>query len=463
MSETAFAIDTELSPAYLEGIVNYIYEYYLKPHPDVFIDIRRAAGELAFTDAKHSVEVSIKAESPVKVKMIHSEEVLPDILEEIKEDLIIGLQLYEEKIRKQTIYFAWVKGEQVLPESVPGVKKRAADRIFSDSMVFFYILTITISILLFSFLGYIAALLVIAIQLLTIIFADKIMLRLGKWRVDEKNPFVYLLQYQLPAEESSRFQQQYGKDVLLKMKREIYEKTFAVGKEPTCEYGEEIFKKYGVECVPERMAAKQVNVYGLVKRASQKFSLPVPKITLSNSMVPNAAASGINPDRGTIMITTGLLVQLDEDEIYGVIGHEMAHLNGRDSIILFALTAAEYLLRIYVFLPVFLAAPFIYLILAMGTVYFIAKFFEARADLESAIKIGKPEVLASALRKISFQRLRYERAPEYRVQEWLSWDPHPPAYFRIARLEKLEGREIDTEHTLIQSARDVFGGFRGAI
>jgi heat shock protein HtpX len=46
--------------------------------------------------------------------------------------------------------------------------------------------------------------------------------------------------------------------------------------------------------------------------------------------------------------------------------------------------ASEYLLRLYVFLPFIVFSPLLYLMTAMGVIYFVAKFFEARADLESA-------------------------------------------------------------------------------
>ncbi len=458
MPETIFVLDTE---AYFEDALNFLYEYYLLPHRNFFINLKRNAKQISFkTSGKWEVEVEIKADKPIQVKMKHSEAVPEEALKELMENLLITVQLYEEKIRGQTIYFAWVKGEHMLPEAVPSAKKRATDKIFSDSMIFFYIFMISASIILFSFFGYFAALIVIAIQFLAMIYADKIMLKLGSWRVDEKNPTVYLLQYQLPAEEYAKFQQ-YGMDAILKMKREIYDNSFAIGKEPSCEVGAEIFRKYGIECTPERMKAKKIDLFELVRKAAEKFNLPIPKITISNSLIPNAAASGISPSRGTILITTGLLVQLEEDEIYSVIGHELAHLMGRDSLILFTLTASEYLLRIYVFLPFFLFSPFIYFTLALGIIYFIAKFFEARADLESALKIGQPKALASALRKIGFLKLQYERIPSYRLQGWLSWDPHPPMYFRIARLERLKQGEI--KHTLIQSAKDVFNGLRGAM
>jgi heat shock protein HtpX len=94
----------------------------------------------------------------------------------------------------------------------------------------------------------------------------------------------------------------------------------------------------------------------------------------------------------------------------------------------------------------------------MVVIFFIAKFFEARADLVSAIKIGQPEVLAGALEKIGFQRLLYERTPSFRVQEWVGLDPHPPIYFRVNRLEKLKA-PVKIKYPLIQSIKDVTSGF----
>jgi heat shock protein HtpX len=94
----------------------------------------------------------------------------------------------------------------------------------------------------------------------------------------------------------------------------------------------------------------------------------------------------------------------------------------------------------------------------MTIIYFIAKFFEARADLTSAMVIGQPQVLADALEKIGFKRLLSERMPAFRIQEWISMEPHPPIYFRIARLRKL-GDIAKIKHPLIQSAREVTRGF----
>jgi len=465
-----FTIDTEVAPIYLNDLLKFAYQYYILPHPELFTDIKKTAVDneyvLSFTalDQRREwyVNVEMKATKPIQVKMTLSSEIVPQVvLDKLKDDLVISVQLFEEKVRKTTLYFAWVKGEKIIPETMPSTRKRAIDGIFTRNMLFFYIIFIGASILLFSVLGYYAPVVIIAFQFVTVLASDKIIMKLGKWEVDSKNPNVHLLQYHLPVEEYNEFYRKYENDLVFKMKQEIYEKTLALGKEPNCQLGEEVFAKYGMKCTPERMSVKTVNVYDLVRKAAEKFNLPIPKIVISNTMLPNAAATGPSPSHGAMLITTGLLVQLNDDEIFSVIGHEIGHLRGRDPLILFGLTASEYLLRIYVFLPFFMFSPFLYLIVAMGIVYFIAKFFEARADLQSAITIGQPQVLAEALRKIGFRKLQFERAPAHKIQGWINWDPHPPTYFRINRLEKLK-TPVEVKHPLIQSVKDVIDGFRAA-
>lgn len=383
-----------------------------------------------------SIDVEMRARKPIQVKMTPSDETVPKgSLEQLREDLIILVQLFEEEVRKTTLYFSWIEGEEVVPEKIMAMHKRATGRIFFDSMLPLFIIFIALNFVVFMLFGYYAPIILVAVQLAMIFFSDKIIARLGDWSISQKNPSVHLLQYHLPVEEHRILRQKYGINKIIEMKREIYKKTLAVKGELDCQTAQEVFAKYGIDCKPEDLSAKKVNVYQLVKRAAEKFNLPIPKIALSNTMLPNAAATGISPSRGTILITTGLLVQLEEDEIFSVLGHEFSHLKGRDPIILFALTISEYLFRVYVFFPFVFTLPsftllllfqYLYFPIAMGAIYFIGKFLESRADLESAIKIGEPKVLAEALRKIGFRRLQFERIPAYRIQGWIGWDPHPP-------------------------------------
>jgi heat shock protein HtpX len=322
---------------------------------------------------------------------------------------------------------------------------------------------ILISIVLFLVIGYYAALVLVAGQFLLVIFSARLIGTMAEWNVTEQNPKVHILQYHLPAQERLEFQQKYPREKLLQMKKEIYDKTIALGKPVECETAREVMAKHGLECSPENMGTKTVNVYQIVQETTSKFNLPVPKIAISNTMVPNAAAAGPSPSHGVVLITTGLLVQLEENEIRTVLGHELSHLKSRDPFVLFGIVSAEYMFRVFVlvnYLPFFFT--WFYLLFILFAIYFVAKFFEARADLESAIKIGNPKVLAGALRKIGFRRLQFERSPAYRIQDWITWDPHPPLYFRIARLEKMEKTPVEVKHTLIQSAKDCIRGFFAA-
>ncbi|MEM1990982.1 MAG: M48 family metalloprotease, partial [Candidatus Bathyarchaeia archaeon] len=192
------------------------------------------------------------------------------------------------------------------------------------------------------------------------------------------------------------------------------------------------------------------------KEVASKFNMPIPKVRLANIIIPNAAATGPSPRFSLVLITTGLLVQLDEEEILAVVGHEISHVKGRDPLMLFILTSAEYLFRVYILLPFIIFFGFIYFLFALSFIYFIAKFFEARADLESALVIRRPDALANALRKIGYRRLWAERASG-RIGSWLGFDPHPPLSFRIERLENMSDL-WRIKHPFVQSMRDCING-----
>jgi len=475
MSEAAvsFTIDTEVASAGLEDLLNFIHQQYLLPRPQTFTNIQRTIVNhehaLAFTflepERKWYIEVELKAGRPIGVKMTPSDHTVPkSALSQIKEDLIIGVQFYEEQMRKTTLYFAFVEGEEVVPEKTLRKRKNVLRSLFFESMILLFILFMIVNVfLLFIFGPLLTPVLLVAFQFLIVLNADKIISRMGDWVLSPQKPRIHLLQYHLSMEEYEKFRQRYRLEELLQMKKEIYDRTLALGKDINCETSREVLLKHGFECVPENMTTKTVDVYQLVKNTAEIYGLPIPKIVISNIMLPNAAASGPSPKRGVMLITTGLLVQLGEDEILSVIGHEFGHLKGRDPLILFALTSSQYLLQVYVLgdlWPVLFSFPFFYFyfLFTMGAIYFIAKFFEARADLESAAHVGQPQVLAEALRKIGFRRLQLERVRANKVQDWLGWDPHPPIYFRIGRLEKLQA-PVKVKHTLAQSIKDVINGF----
>jgi len=466
-SSVSFNIEAEVTPAYYEELLDYIHQNYLQSSSQQFTNVRRNVVDgyhvLDFTrldsKGKWRIGASIKTGMPIQVTLTPSDAAVPQlVLDELKEDLVIAVQFFKEYVRRSTLYFAWVQGKAVVPEKSPFRRARIIERIFFGNILFLFVLLMAVSIALFFIFGFYAVLLIVAFQFMAVIFSDKLISTLSDWTITKQNRTVHILQYHLSPKEQEIITQKYSREKLLQMKKEIYKNTIGIGKPIECETASEVMSKYGLICSPENMATKTIDVYSLVEKTSEKYKIPTPKIVLSNTMVTNAAASGPGPKRGIVLITTGLLVQLDEEEILSVLGHEFSHLTARDPLVLFGLVTGEYLLRIFVLWPYIQYFGFLYLIFILGAIYFVAKFFEARADLDSAIKIGNPKVLAGALRKIGFRRLQFERFRSSKFQDWITWDPHPPIYFRIERLEKFEST-VEVEHTFLQSAKDCIRGF----
>lgn len=462
-----FAIDTAVAPAHTNEILEFIYKYYLLSKPKDFSIINKINGsnnsKLSFyalnPEQGWKLFVEINYGSPLDVKIVSYNGTPEKFVSNVKEDLILAVQFFHESIRQSTLYFAWVEGEEIIPEEPPNAGKKISDRLFGSNLLFLYVLFFGINIIFFILLGLVFAVIaILGLQLVIVLLSDRIYMARNNWKITPSNPYVHILEYQLPVEEFREFKEKFGNEMVVQMKNEIYERSLAVGKEPTCEIGEEIFENYGFTCNSNSSLVKIVDVYSIVKTAASKFNLPIPKIVISNTMIPNAAATGPMPSRGLVLITTGLLVELEDDEILSVLGHEMGHLKGRDPIILFSIISGEFILRFTIFFPLVILNPIIYIIVVMALIFFVAKFFETRADLVSAINIGQPEVLAESLRKIGFNRLQMERSSS-NILRWLAWDPHPPLYFRIERLDKMK-TPVKVKHPLIQSAKDVINGFK---
>ncbi|MBO3842408.1 MAG: M48 family metalloprotease [Candidatus Brockarchaeota archaeon] len=462
-----FTIDAQITPSDYTDLVDFIYRNYVAPNLKHFTNIARSTSETGFflfftavdPDRKWYIDVQISIGKPISVRMVLSSSEVPgSVVNWLRSNLVAAVRFFEEQLRKTTVYFTWVEGEEIIPERVLEARKNFVYRMFSESMLLLFILFTSFSIILFLILGSYAPITLVLMQFTLILFSDRIIGRMGDWRITEKNPLIHVFQYNIPVSEYKSFLNKHGAEIFSKIKKEIYSKTLALGKPINYEVCAEVLSQYGLEYSSERVSAKSVNLYEIVKQAAEKFELPVPKIVVSNTTLPNAAASGAWPSRGVILVTTGLLVQLEDKEILSVIGHEFSHLRGRDPLFLFLLTSMEYLLRFYVFWPLLYFLGYFYLIIALGAVYFVAKFFESKADLESAIKIGEPQTLANALRKIGFRRLQLEARRGYAIQEWLGWDPHPPLYFRIYRLESLRDPSR-IRHPLIRSVKDNILGF----
>src|SRR2546423_1019658 len=74
-------------------------------------------------------------------------------------------------------------------------------------------------------------------------------------------------------------------------------------------------------------------VYSVVERITQKIGLPMPKIYVIPTESPNAFATGRNPGHASVAVTQGILGLLNDEELEGVLAHELGHVNNRDILI----------------------------------------------------------------------------------------------------------------------------------
>jgi len=215
-------------------------------------------------------------------------------------------------------------------------------------------------------------------------------------------------------------------------------------------------------------------VYNIVERLSQKVGLPMPKVYLIPTDSPNAFATGRNPQHASVAVTQGILGLLNDEELEGVIAHELGHVRNRDilisSIAATMAGAITYLAHIAQWGMIFggyggdrderrgggiaaLIMIFLAPLAAMLIQLAVSRSREYGADDTGAHWTGNPYALASALQKIdSYSRQRPlvatpSTAHLFIIQPFLGgmsfgnlFSTHPPT---AKRIERLTGRPAE--------------------
>ena len=201
-------------------------------------------------------------------------------------------------------------------------------------------------------------------------------------------------------------------------------------------------------------------LYAVVERLTGRAGLPMPKVYIIPTDSPNAFATGRNPSHASVAVTHGILGLLNDEELEGVLAHELGHVRNRDiltSSIAATLAGAITMLARMAFwfgggrrrdnglvtLFMLILAPFAAMLIQL----WVSRTREYEADATGAHLTGNPYALASALEKISAYSKQiplvaspssahlFIVAPLLSGETWASlFSTHPPIRERIQRL-----------------------------
>jgi heat shock protein HtpX len=223
-----------------------------------------------------------------------------------------------------------------------------------------------------------------------------------------------------------------------------------------------VLKMYRAKQVTESEAPV---LYRIVRTLSQKAGMPMPKVYIIPDDSPNAFATGRNPNHAAVAATEGIMRILSEDELAGVMAHELAHVKHRDILIgTIAATMAgaiSYLGHMAMFfggrrddddggspvagIAMMILAPIAAMLIQMA----ISRSREYAADAGGAQLQGQPMALANALRKLDAgsHAIPMDATPATSHMMIVSpltggslmklFSTHPPIEERIARLQAM--------------------------
>src|SRR3984885_6144174 len=209
--------------------------------------------------------------------------------------------------------------------------------------------------------------------------------------------------------------------------------------------------------------------YQVVERLTQKIGIPMPKLYVIPTDSPNAFATGRNPQHASVAMTQGILNLLNDEELEGVLAHELGHVNNRDiliSSIAATIAGAITMLASMGFffggmgnreerrgggiggLLMLILAPFAAMLIQLA----VSRSREYQADATGAHFTGNPYALASALEKLDAYSRRVPMAASpstahlFIIQPLLGmnfgnlFSTHPPI---AKRIERLTGRPAE--------------------
>jgi len=227
-----------------------------------------------------------------------------------------------------------------------------------------------------------------------------------------------------------------------------------------------VLSMYGAKDLPEAEAPR---IHAMTREITQRAGLPMPRLVAFDQDSPNAFATGRSPDHAVVALSSGIMRLMSEEQLKGVIAHELSHVRYRDTLIstvaatlagaiMFLVSQMRWLAifgggnrddddhgGVFGLIAMMILAPIAASLIQLA----ISRSREYKADASAAELTGNPEGLASALEALERQSARVPLAATQATAHLFIVSPlsgkslmalfstHPPIAERVARLRAM--------------------------
>ncbi len=331
-------IERDIPEPAVAGLVEFIDRFYIKSKTRFIepLSYRKTVSGTSFELFWTLKSVGLEQATPLPVSLKISQATieldfpgsdqnnnsLQNAVERTVDEIEATVLSYFQNIKTTSLYF--VIGASEEHSEAPdqrGLMRNVAKRIFTGNTTSLFLSFILLSFALFFIIGVYTVLVLISVQLVALVFSDKIVYRIGSVRPDAERPLVTIVSVRSNAGTLKSISQ-HGKKILSQIREEIARSATATYSVPANEELKSTvigsLLRHGIIATGKEITVKTRDVYRIVHEVSEKFGRQTPKITIANSIVSNASATGVSSSRSTVMITAGSLEDLNDEELEAV-------------------------------------------------------------------------------------------------------------------------------------------------
>jgi len=153
----SYLVKTSVPNSYMENLLDF-YQKFLRAQNNRFTNISKLTENGKFTikydvvnqQKKHTLTVKVDVGNPLEITITPLDETITkQAIEEARQDVVIGVDFFEEQAKLNTLFFVWREGEVIAPATVSEKEKESISRLFLEMQIFLFVVFTAINLLVF--------------------------------------------------------------------------------------------------------------------------------------------------------------------------------------------------------------------------------------------------------------------------------------------------------------------------